>query len=129
MSSITNYDEKRRDEIIFGKYDPSAYLGGLRHFDGMTRETLHRLIDEGFVDVDTTQNDSPSIQDFLDFMDMHDGYVVGGYVVSARRSDYRVSVDAITKTTKITEADDLKTFVEFARLADEFNSDGFAWWD
>ena len=129
MSSITNYDEKRRDEIIFGKHDSSAYLGGVRHFDDMTRETLHRLIDEGFVDVDTAQNDSPSIQDFLDFMDMHDGYVVGGYVVSARRSDYRVSVDAITKTTKITEADDLKTFVEFARLADEFNTDGFAWWD
>lgn len=129
MFSIANHDEKRRDEIIFGTYDPSKYVGGIRHFQEMTRETLHQLIDEGFVNTTMTQNNSPSIQDFVDFIDANDNYVVAGYVIAEKRKDYGVSIDTIKRTKKITSAKDKKALAEFAQHASAFDPKGYAWWD
>ena len=43
---------RKRDEIIFGNYDPDAYMGGIRIFEDMSYDTLKQLVDEGFVDVE-----------------------------------------------------------------------------
>lgn len=124
-----NMDIKTRDEIIFGEYNPDAYSGGCRHFDYLDAPTLRKLIDMGFADPEEEQNSSPTIEEFLEFVENHDEYVLGGYVVTDQRDDYRVSITDISKDGEIETMDELKEFIEFARFADDFDPSGYAWWD
>jgi len=125
-----NKDIKTRDELIFGSFDRNAYLGGIRKYRNMDLEKLEKLVEMGFANPDETQNYSPSIAEFIEFMKENDGYCVDGYVVTDRREDYRVSVEAIhRKENEIETKEELKNFIEFAREADEFNVNGYAWWD
>lgn len=129
MGYNMNMDIKTRDTIIFGEYAPEKYGGGIRYFDGMTITTLKELIDKGFCNPEEEQNCSPTVEQFIDFMEANDGYVVNGYVVSDNRPDYRVSVTAIEKQKPIETKEELETFVYFARYADDFDVAGYAWWD
>lgn len=126
-----NPDIKRRDEILFGKYDPSAYMGGICRFEDMDLPTLKLLVDEGFVNLDERQNYSPSILELMEFSENYGGvYHFDGYVVSDRRDDYRVSIDGIARISPILDRDELRAFSDLAHDADEFDSvDGRAWWD
>lgn len=124
-----NMDIKTRDEIIFGEYNPNTYSGGVRYFYGMNLDTLNKLIELGFVDLDEAQNNSPTIDEFIEWMENHDGYIVNGYVVSDKREDYRLSIVSIKKTEKIEDKDELVEFIEAFRNADVFDIDGYAWWD
>ena len=124
-----NMDIKTRDEIIFGDYEPQKYFGGVRRFENMTRDKLQKLVDMGFANPDGAQNCSPTIESFLEFTEDKPDYVFHGYAVSDTRNDYCVSIDAIEYIGKIDDLDTLKSFVQFARYADEFNPDGYAWWD
>ena len=125
-----NSDIKARDEMIFGTYDTNCYSGGIRRFRNLSLEKLESLVNSGFADPDETQNYSPSIREFIEFMVENDGYLVDGYVVSGDRDDYRVSVDAIHRgDMDIETKEELANFVDFARHADEFNPNGYAWWD
>ena len=124
-----NMDIEKRDQIIFGEYDPKKYSGGIRYFNGMNASTLRKLIKDGFCDPESCQNCSPSNEEFLTFMEDNDGYYVNGYAVSVDRSDYRVSIEAIKKEDGIGTKEELEDFVKFARGADEFDCSGYAWWD
>ena len=124
-----NTDIKTRDEIIFGEYDPKLYLGGVRYFTDMTLETIKMLVKTGFADPEDRQNEAPSIEEFISFMEANEGYVLGGYTVTDERSDYRISIDRIEKTEPIYTKEELEAFVDFARWADDFETDGYAWWD
>ena len=129
-----NADIKRRDEILFGSFNPSMYLlGGIRHFE-TDRSTIEKLIDEGFADPDERQNDSPSIKEFLEYTEDHDLITFSGYAVSGDRHDYRVTIEQINAV--IDDPDTLTKFVELFRYADELNLEyvdgGYnmrAWWD
>lgn len=125
-----NKDIKKRDEIIWGSYNPEPYLyGGIRYFDGMKIDTLKKLVELKFADPEDCQNCAPSIEEFVKFMENNDGYVVNGYAISDKRDDYRVSIEAIQKIDEIQSKEELETFIEFARMADEFTTNGYAWWD
>ena len=127
-----NRDIKKRDEILFGRYDPQAYMGGIRRFQDLQPSVLNRLIDEGFVNIDDAQNSSPTIEELLDFAERFPGfYTFDGYVVSDKRSDYRLSIDSIRRTPAyIDDREELLQFVDLARYADEANfGAGDAWWD
>ena len=124
-----NMDIKTRDEMIFGEYNPDKYGGGVRDFEGMDVELLEKLVEMKFVDIDEYQNDSPTIKDFIEFMSAHDGYTVGGYVVTDKRDDYRVSVTSIEKEGIIDDVEELREFVDRFRYADDFDVKGFAWFD
>ena len=124
-----NMDIKTRDEMIFGKYEPDKYLGGVRYFKGMTVKLLKELVDNGFADPEECQNYSPSVAEFIEFMEGWDGYRVNGYVVTDKRDDYRVSVEAIEKNGVIETKEELVDFVETFRFADDFDANGYAWWD
>lgn len=95
----------------------------------MNLDTLNKLIELGFVDLDEAQNNSPTIDEFIEWMENHDGYIVNGYVVSDKREDYRLSIVSIKKTEKIEDKDELVEFIEAFRNADEFDIDEYAWWD
>lgn len=124
-----NKDAKARDTIIFGDYNEEKYIGGIRQFEGMELSTLQTLVDFRFADPKETQNLSPSIGDFIAFMKENPGYVVDGYVVSEKRRDYRVSVEAIKKIKPVRGLEEAVAFANFASSADEFDGNGFAWWD
>ena len=125
-----NMNIKERDEIIFGNYNADAYkYGGARDFTGMDVATLKKLVELGYADPEECQNSSPRIEDFIEFMEANDGYVVNGYTITDERSDYRVSIEAIEKVGSITDMDEAEIFSDFAHYADDFDIRGYAWWD
>ena len=125
-----NMDIKIRDKMIFGSYSPDGYLGGCKHFGRLSLETLKELIKLEFADPEETQNCSPAIAEFVEFMENHPGYYAHGYVVSDKRSDYRVTVEGIAKDGPCDDQDELEAYVAFARFADEFDMNPpYCWWD
>lgn len=124
-----NMDIKTRDEMIFGKYDPDSYMGGCRSFGNMSVDLLSKLVEMNFADPDDRQNDAPSIEEFIEFMNKWSGYVVHGYVISDKRSDYRVSVEAIEKIGEFKTKEEFEDFVSMFRYADEFDTKGYTWFD
>ena len=125
-----NKDAKKRDELIFGAYQPDSYLGGIRRFEGMTLDELKELVELKFSDPEEAQNCSPTIEELIRFAENYEGYEFDGYAVDIERDDYRVSIEAIHKDGPV-DNDELKAFIKEFRYADEFDIDDglYAWWD
>ena len=130
-----NKNYERRDEIIFGKYDPDKYFGGCRNFE-CTKEVMQILFNEGFIDPDEYQNCSPSTKDFMETVKDIDGVTFGCYAISPDRDDYRITIDSIDIEIPDTDYDNISLLVESFHYADEFsfshNGDSYflhAWWD
>lgn len=126
-----NMDVKMRDEIIFGKYNPERYGGGIRSFSNMSLDTVKKLLELKFMDPEEQQNDSPTIEEIVEYAEnMGGGYVFGGYAVSVNRDDYRVDITTISKDGPIDRSEEL-SFIDKFRFADEFDvEDGlYAWYD
>ncbi len=122
-----NRDYKTRDNLLGinqEKYD-------IVHFDNVTADTLQQLIDNKFADPEETQNDSPTIQAFLEFMKQYPATLAHGYVVSINRGDYRTSIEGLYVPEEAVTPDLLKAFVTFSRNADELDVDTYlrSWWD
>ena len=122
---------RKRDEIIFGNYDPDIYKGGIRRFEDMSYDTLKQLVDEGFVDVEEKQNYSPTIQEMMKFSEEYGkNYLFDGYVVSDERDDYRVSIDGFKRNGDFESFTERNDFADFCSEADELDLDyAYAWWD
>ena len=130
-----NKDIKRRDELIFGDYDPLEYSGnsgGVRKFNGLSAQRLRQLLEENFTDPDIDQNGSPSIMEMLEFSEKWNSkYVFGGYAVEIWRDDYRVSLDSIWREDlENLSEDERKAFMDFVGEVDELDEENMsAWWD
>ena len=130
-----NKDIKRRDELIFGDYDPLEYSGnsgGVRKFNGISVQTLKQLLEENFTDPDDDQNGSPSVREMLEFSEKwNNKYVFGGYAVEIWRADYRVSLDSMWREDlENLTADERKAFIDFVGEVDELDEENMsAWWD
>lgn len=124
-----NMDIETRDKIIFGSYEPDKYMGGCRDFEDMNVETLKELVNKEFANPEECHNYSPSIEEFISWMESYDGYLVDGYVISDKRSDYRLNIVTIKKVEGIEDKDEMIAFVNEFRFADEFDIKGYAWWD
>lgn len=126
-----NRNIRKRDEIIFGNYDPDAYGGGVRQFEDMSYDTLKQLIDEGFVDVEDKQNYAPTIQEMMKFAEKYGkNYLFDGYVVSDKRDDYRVSIDGFKRNGEFETFAERNDFAGFCSEADELDLDyAYAYWD
>lgn len=126
-----NRDDVRRREIFAPFVSPDKPSGGITRFNHLNLEALKQLIDENFADPTERQNDSPSIQEFYDFMEKHPGCGCHGYFVDIERSDYRVSLEGIIFGGKVT----IPLLLDFAsqfRSASEFEVDVhylYCWWD
>lgn len=115
-----NRNEPQRDEIIFGKYEPEKYLGGIRRFEDLTIGTLKKLEELGFVDILDRQNSCPTIRTIMKFMEEYPGYEASGYVVSRNRDDYRISIDGLRKVGDIPVVE-LEEFMRVFGEADDLN--------
>lgn len=126
-----NKNVKLRDEIIFGKYEPENYSGGIRRFENLNLDKLKKLAELNFVELNECQNCSPAIREFIEFIEKYPDYTAMGYVVSIERSDYRVSLDGIEKPFEAESATEKDEFVKLFGNADEFQSypEMYAWFD
>ena len=126
-----NADIKTRDKLIFGEYDPSKYIGGVRKFKNINAETLQKLVDARFADPEGTQNDSPELGEMLAFITKYPDYTVHGYTVIDTRDDYRVTVEGLSKDEPETDINILREFVDMNRWADEFEitTKMYCWYD
>ena len=126
-----NENVKLRDEIIFGKYEPAKYMGGIRRFDNLNLDKLKELAVLNFINLEENQNYSPTIREFIEFVEKYPEYTVMGYTVSIERSDYRVSIEGIEKNSTAESETEETEFIELFGNADEFDSDNkmYAWFD
>lgn len=125
-----NYDQNRRDEILFAGHT-LRYSGGIERFDHLTLDRLELLVAENFIDLEGSQNCSPTAGEFLDFMRVYPMVMAHGYAVSNERSDYRVTLEGLQcPAAKVTEELRL-AFVDLCRCADDISFRGalYAWWD
>ena len=132
-TKLTREQEVRRDELVFGEaQDWSKSMGGIKRYRDLTVDCLEKLVKEGFADPEETQNDSPTTQEFLEFMQQYPKARAHGYVVSNDREDVGVTVEGLEVdradvTTKL-----FRDFVQLCRYADEFNDEEnglYSWWD
>ena len=125
-----NSDQVRRDEILGIDYH-SDYLGGTESFVGLTIDELNQLLRENFIDPYDRQNDSPTVDEFREFLTDHPEVTAHGYAVDKKRNDYRVSIEGIEFTGPVSIGTMLD-FVKLCRYADEFECTQNrlrAWWD
>jgi len=129
-----NRDVARRDALlgITGQHAS----GGIIRYEELDGARLATLIDEGFADPECTQNESPTIAEFLSFLREYPEARVYGYAVSPERSDYRVSIEGATVDLgQVAPSRAAALRAAFARLgetADEKETYGDAlhcWWD
>ena len=117
--------------FIFGKYESKAYKGGLRRFDNLSLEKLKKLVECKFIRLEECQNNSPSVREFIEFMEKYSGYTVMGYTISVKRTDYRVTLDGIEKREIVYSLDEVDEFESLFGDADDFDSYNalYAWFD
>lgn len=128
-----NRDYHKRNEIVFGDniVEGESWLGGCRHFDELDLSQLKELVENQFIDLEDAQNCSPTVGDFLEFMEKYPKVLAHGYAVSYNRDDYRVSLEGLSYKGRVTK-ELLKDFVYLCRHADEFNIEDntlYSWWD
>jgi hypothetical protein len=130
MFGLNRKQWKTRDKIIFGKdYKDEPY--DVKSFKNLTLAQLEKLVDKDFVALDLTQNESPTIQEMMDFMKKHPGVTAHGYVVSHQREDYRTSLEGLSYNGTSSKQM-IAAFKKFCKNADELilNSEKlYSWWD
>ena len=119
-------------QVILKQYDveikkdwhgeEATFDTGYVQLDGITAECLQKLIDSGFADSNDTQNEAPSIQEFLEFLRNHpeSTLTAHGHMTTPTRPDARVSIEGLEGGLA---QDDLKDFVEMFYQADELSID------
>lgn len=129
MMYLKQEDEAKRFEI-FGlnapdfKYDIIGFLE-------MTVEIGKKLIDFNFLDPNDCQNNSPSNEEFVKFMEKYPNVTAHGYIVSPERQDVRISIEGLS-FCGYPERELLIDFVLFNRFADELQIDNeglYSWFD
>lgn len=122
---LTETQDRRRHSLL-GLSPTIGHRGGIQYFDGVSAETLATLVEEGFADPDSTQNSSPTIREFLAYMQAHPKVTAHGYIVGWERSDARVSVEGLHSNT--TDPEEQIEFLEWNQGADELSRHR-SWWD
>lgn len=126
-----NMDVEKRDEFLFGGYDPYNYkYGGICRLGEVTVQDIEFLLENNFINPGERYNNSPSTMEIFEFLKENPKFVAFGYTVSPDREGYGVVLEGVICKKTLT-VDELKEFVKFARFADELDVDPYyrAWWD
>lgn len=115
-------------------------VGGIINVN-ITYDMIKKIMEntENYIDLSRTQNDSPTMETFINFCKEHPQFAMIGYVVSPKRDDYRISVDGIKGPNTEENIKLLDGFIRNAEtMPDEYGlcTDDFfsgvvirAWWD
>lgn len=146
--------DEQRETIVFGRpiewgketLGQFARISPLEDIgpDYITPKTFRRLIDNGYIDPNGTQNASPTMERLCDLgerlesKDTVDHVEYTGYMVGPKRPDARITLTGITvvgldKDNMPPLSDEVQqTFTDVCQQADEFTADPYmcnAWWD
>lgn len=126
-----NTDWRRRDKILGIDVDWESEPGGTILLKQIELATLEQLFRERFLDPNDRQNEAPSAQQFLFFIQKHPETVAHGYAISPLRSDYRITIDGLSVDPSFATKDMTLAFTEFCKDADELEIENglWAWWD
>ena len=128
MAFEYNKDIETRDRIIFGKYQPEEYHGGIRRFSELDAEVLEKLIEEKFIDPEDCQNLSPTAWEFFNFMKQYPWWMAHGYVVELKRPDYRMTIEGIETEMEPHDPEELCEYSKLCGDADDFQTT-YCWYD
>jgi hypothetical protein len=133
MGLALNQDVARRAEIL--GLEKSEASKDHASYSDLDLEGLKTLIDEGFIDPGSRQNDAPTTEEFLGFLEAWPQATVRGYAIGPKRADYRTMVDGLDCDIGSISADKRDEFREvlanFGDDANELETDGdhlTAWW-
>lgn len=96
-----------------------------------TLAQLQALRRAKLLDMNQTQNDSPTVADLVQFMEEHPGVVGHGYVIGVDRPDCRVSLEGLEFKGTVT-IPLISDFIKLCQGADELDVTEFSlrsWWD
>ena len=113
---------ENRDELIFGEYNPDAYIGGVRYFENLSLDTLKTLLEKKYIEADERQNNSPTTAEIKAFMERYPDYTAHGYAVSINRRDYRVTLEGVSKGRGADSSQELEEFYSLFRYADKIKT-------
>jgi hypothetical protein len=108
-----------RDQLLG---NPSYVAGGIAYFNGLDHTTLQKLVDLKFADPDETQNDSPCINFFLEFIKTYPTIKAHGYIVHPSRDDARVSIEGLLCESDFIPEDLVNKFKNVFHDADELEA-------
>jgi hypothetical protein len=131
MSEL-NRDFQGRDRLLFGQtISWKKEGGGNRHFRGVSVATLKQLVAHNYADPDGSQNLSPTLGQFIAFLEEFPYVEAHGYAVSPLREDYRVTVEGLEYSAPVSQQLRRK-FEEMNGRADELICSDerlFCWYD
>ena len=118
-----NPDWEKRNSLI-NPYAKADIIGqDLDHirFEELPVDVLKELVKLKLADPEETQNESPTIAEFIEYMEKYSSAKAHGYIISFARDDYRVSVEGITQQATRCDLETRKEFFKFFRYADELD--------
>lgn len=128
-----NTDAYRMAQLVGVK--PGGAFGGVARFHNLDAQNATDLYEEGFLNLDDRQNESPTVGEMLEWVQENpDGYI-HGYMVEPGRNDYRVSFEGVGRKAtpeKPITAQEVMEFTNLFRHADSFevsDDELYAWWD
>lgn len=126
MMYMSNRDADEREQILFKRdYNPKNYeAGGIVRFDSLNATEARKLIEKGFLNPNESQNDSPTSEEFVSFIEgckEPGDWFLHGYAVSPERSDHRITIEGIGTYCEV-DTDDVVRFVMMCRFADELDA-------
>lgn len=121
----------RREQLIYHRdYEPDNYpWTEILYFSRMPIGTVRQLVAEGLLDPQARHNDSPTVQDMLDFCSGADEdiWFFHGFTVSPKRGDSRVTLEGFESFTSPTP-ERTEEFLRFNRRGEtEVSEDGACW--
>lgn len=102
MIKNLNPDQISRDEIIGSNFIELKSSGGIRDFKNLPVDKLQILVEQNFATLNDSCDYSPTIGEYLAFADeiktVNPDLIItfDGHSVDSWRSDYRVSIEAIS---------------------------------
>ena len=128
LNRLNKIDYHARDIIL--RVENQKYIGGLVSFINLDLERLEELIKNKFVKLDSRQNNSPTVQEFYEFMKKYPHTKAHGYAKSDE--DGRVAIEGLHYTSPRISKDLQLDFMKLCRSADSLTCTDkklYSWWD
>ena len=126
MSTLTPEQDAERHQICGLAGSTQGYA--IRHVDSLTLTHLRELEAGGYLSPGETQNDSPTVREFMEWMEAHPHptLVAHGYLASRERGDCRISIEGLAHDSP----DDAYALAFVLRFRDANEVDrNRVWWD
>ena len=105
-------------EYICHGFMKNDWIGGIKRFENCPVSEMKKLVDDGLIDVDDNQNDSPTAGEFIAIMERFPTLTAHGYIVSEERPDCRTTIEGLAG---VVQESDLAEVRKLLSHADEWS--------